>query len=423
MRVTLTVVEGPHVGSTFAFVEHEAFLVGRSPEVQFRLPLRDKTLSRVHFLIEVDPPSCRLMDMASTNGVRVNGARVFAADLRHGDRIQAGSTVLAFAVEESEPAPSVDGPEPQLDDDVDPYATTVPVMGRVIPTADHPRFPGFRIERRLGEGSTGVVHLARREADDVPVALKERRPGFVSNTAAIGQFLREATILRQLEHPNIVRFHEIGFASGRLYFAMEYVEGTTVAETLKAQGPFSIPTVAGLACQLLRALDYAHAKGFVHRDIKPANILTTKKNGRSLVKLADFGLGKLYQESNPNNMTLTGPMGGTLAFMPPEQIAEFGDAKPPADIYALGASLYNLLTGRPLFELRGGLHQQLELIRFGEPDPIRSHRPEVPDEFAQAIHKAIAKEPANRFPNARAMRDALAPFAKASPTKEDAHSP
>src|ERR1700761_96883 len=99
MRVTLTVTDGPHEGASFEFVEHEAFLVGRSPEVQFRLPLRDKTLSRVHFLVEVNPPSCRLMDMASTNGVRVNGKRVHTVDLRHGDLIQAGKTTLKLAVE------------------------------------------------------------------------------------------------------------------------------------------------------------------------------------------------------------------------------------------------------------------------------------------------------------------------------------
>ena len=102
MKVTLTVIEGPHRGSAFEFLEHDAFLVGRSPEVQFRLPLRDKALSRVHFLVEVNPPSCRLMDMASTNGVRVNGKRVHAVDLQDGDRIEAGATVLAFAVEDDD---------------------------------------------------------------------------------------------------------------------------------------------------------------------------------------------------------------------------------------------------------------------------------------------------------------------------------
>ena len=410
MRVTLTVVEGPHVGSQFAFVEHEAFLVGRSPEVQFRLPLRDKTLSRVHFLVEVNPPSCRLMDMASTNGVRVNGKRVMAVDLSHGDRIQAGETVLAFAVEDDGRADTE-----AESSSFDPFATTVTdsLMGfEPAAWSAGTKFPGYRIERKLGEGAMGVVHLARREADDTQVALKVLRPSVASANEAIGRFLLEATILRRLEHPNIVRFHDIGFAAGRFYFAMAYVEGTTIAETLKARGPLAIPAAVGLACQLLRALEYAHELGFVHRDIKPANILTTRHSGRSQAKLADFGLGKLYHESSMSGLSVTGQIGGTLAFMPPEQITQFRDAKPPADLYALGATLYILLTGRPLFDFQGGVHRQVVRILFEEPAPIQSLRPEIPDGLAWAIHRALAKTPEGRFADARAMRDALSPFAR-----------
>ena len=131
MKVTLTVIEGPHAGSSFAFFEHDAFLVGRSPDVQFRLPLKDKTLSRVHFLIEVNPPACRLMDLASTNGVRVNGKRVHSGDLSHGDRIEAGNTVLAFAVEDDE--------ETVLQG-VPPTITTEPAA---VETTDWPEAPSF----------------------------------------------------------------------------------------------------------------------------------------------------------------------------------------------------------------------------------------------------------------------------------------
>jgi serine/threonine protein kinase len=403
MKVTLTVIEGPHAGSSFAFVEHDAFVVGRSPEVQFRLPLKDKTLSRVHFLVEVNPPSCRLMDMASTNGVRVNGKRVHAVDLCHGDRIEAGATVLAFAVEDDEETELLGIP---------PRIAPSPSSVETTDWPEVPSFHGYRIDRKLGEGGMGVVYLAARELDGLLVALKVIKPVGSSSEAVLARFLREASILRKLDHPNIVRFLDISFTGGQLYFAMEYVEGKNVSDTLKAQGPFSIPAAVGLTCQVLRALAYAHDLGFVHRDIKPANILTTKQSGKSRAKLADFGLAKIYQESSLSGMSVTGQMGGTLAYMPPEQITHFRDAKPPADIYALGATLYMLLTGRPIFHFKGRAEQQIGQILFDQPTPIQTHRPEIPEALAAIIHKALARSPLDRFADAGAMREALAPFAK-----------
>lgn len=405
MKVTLTVVDGPHRGSAFEFVEHDAFLVGRSPEVQFRLPLKDKALSRVHFLVEVNPPSCRLMDMASTNGVRVNGKLVTVADLVAGDTIRAGLTSLAFAVEGRE-ADRVDGP-----------SRATPSWGDA-PTAapdELPEFPGYRVVRPLGEGGMGVVYLAHRAGDDVPVALKVVRPAVVAQQAILDRFLREASLLRKFEHPGIVRFLDIGHAGGRLYFAMRFVAGPTAAGLLRRHGPLPIPFAVGLARQVLRALGYAHGLGSVHRDIKPANILTTREGGKVRALLADFGLAKLYHESSLSGLSVSGQMGGTLAFMPPEQITRFRDARPPADLYSVGATLYTLLTGRPVFRPGVRPEHQVSFILFAEPDPIRSHRPEVPDALAAVIHRALAKSPADRFPDALAMRDALAPFARPAP--------
>ena len=409
MRVTLTVTEGPHRGASFAFEEHDAFLVGRSPEAQFRLPLRDKALSRVHFLVEVSPPSCRLLDMASTNGVRVNGKPVHAADLRDGDSIRAGATVLAFAVEDRDPT-ELAGPDPATSVWTEPPAAAAPAPA-LTPDAP-PEFPGYRIERTLGEGGMGVVYLARREADGVALALKVIRPAVAAQPAVMTRFLREASLLRKFDHPGIVRFHDIGFAAGRLFFAMDHVDGPSAADLLDEHGPLPIPAAVGLARQVLRALSYAHERGSVHRDIKPANVLTTRAGGKHRALLADFGLAKLYHESSLSGLSLTGQMGGTLAYMAPEQITHFRDARPPADLYAVGATLYHLLAGRPIFPALGRPEQQVAAVLFRDPDPLQTHRPDIPDALAAIVHRSIAKAPADRFPDAGAMREALSVFVR-----------
>ena len=404
MKITLTVTEGPHQGASFEFRDHDTFLVGRSPDAQFRLPLKDIALSRTHFLVEVNPPLCRLMDMASTNGVRINGKKVHTADLRDGDRIQAGNTALTFAIV----------PDAAKEDEstilwpatyVGPSDTTPDRVAAVSP------YPGFAIDRTLGEGGMGVVHLARRESDGAAVALKVIRSAHAADDVVLSRFLREASILRKLDHRHIVRFLEIGFAHGQIFFAMEYVEGKNAADLINTKGPMPIQVAAGLGCQALEALQYAHSLGFVHRDIKPENILLSKHEGKTRLKLADFGLARIYQDSSLSGLSVTGQAGGTLAYMPPEQITHFRDAKPPADLYALGATLYNLLTGARLFDSRGRTDKLVAMILSDTPIPLQSRRPEVPNGLAEIIHKALEKKPEDRFANATAMRDALRPFA------------
>ena len=381
MKITLTVTEGPHQGASFEFREHDTFLV------------------------EVNPPLCQLMDMASTNGVWINGKKAQTADLRDGDRIQAGNTLLTFAI-----VPDA------VQADVSTNLWPGTYVGQSDTAPDHvagvSRYPGFAIDRTLGEGGMGVVHLARRESDGLPVALKVIRPAHAADDLVLSRFLREASILRKLDHRHIVRFLKIGFAHGQIYFAMEFVEGKNAADLINAKGPMPIEVAAGLGCQALEALQYAHDLGFVHRDIKPENILLSKHDGKTRLKLADFGLARIYHDSSLSGLSVTGQAGGTLAYMPPEQIPHFRDAKPPADLYALGATLYNLLTGARLFDFRGRTDKLVAMILNEEPIPLQSRRPEVPDGLAEIIHKALEKKPEDRFVNAATMRAALRPFAK-----------
>jgi serine/threonine-protein kinase len=440
MRVTLTVTAGPYAGQTFSFSGHEVFLVGRSRRAHFRLPADDEFFSRLHFMVEVNPPRCRLADMGSKNGTAVNGAKVTSVDLQDGDLIQAGTTVLRVSVQAGEtsadeepesaaptrslpapqgrstapyPAPPTAKQGPSTGPPTPPFLpagtgkSAPPIPSKVGDTP--PAIPGYEVVRELGRGGMGVVYLARR-ADGTLAALKTIIPAVAGSKSQVDRFLREADVLRQLDHPHIVAFRTLGEAAGRLYFAMDYVQGTDASRLLKEGGPFPVARAAWLLCQLLEALDYAHARRFVHRDIKPANLLVTQEGGREAVKLADFGLARVYQASKLSGLTLDGHLGGTVAFMAPEQVTHFREVRPPVDQYAAGATLYNLLTGRFPYDLAPTLQQQIAQILQQDPIPLRARRPDLPPGLADVVQQALAREPQARFPDARVMRQALLPF-------------
>jgi pSer/pThr/pTyr-binding forkhead associated (FHA) protein len=470
-RLTLTAIEGPHKGQVFTFAGHEIFLAGRSK--QAHLQVTDGYCSRFHFMVEINPPDCRLNDMGSRNGTTVNGRRVQTADLRDGDVIGVGHTALVVGI--AAPATEVGGATAAEDHatldlpagevppilapltqpaTAPPGAMTLDLPGTaaVPPTVPETRFPsaagsgvsaggpavpetrfptgvstagplgqpqtgfpgvaGYRIARELGRGGMGVVYLAVREASGAQVALKTIIPTAAAKRSQVDRFLREADILKKLDHPNIVAFRDVGETDGCLFFAMDYVEGTDASRLLKQQGPLPVRMAVRIVCQLLAALDYAHSKGFVHRDIKPANLLIAEDGGKKLVKLADFGLARVYQESRMSGLTMQGDVGGTVAYMPPEQITQFRQVKPAADQYSAAATLYTLLTGQVLFDFKAASVQPFAVVLQEEPVPIRDRRGDVPEEIAVLVHRALAKDPAARFPDVRSFRAALKPFAQ-----------
>jgi serine/threonine-protein kinase len=273
--------------------------------------------------------------------------------------------------------------------------------------------PGYRLVRELGKGGMGVVYLALRGSDGSLVALKTILPEVAGTEAQVEKFLREAKILRALNHPHIVAFRDMGQARGQFFFAMDYVRGTDARGLVDRDGPLAVGRAVRLTCQLLEALEFAHGRGFVHRDIKPANLLVADPGPAEVAKLGDFGLAKVYQASQFSGLTLEGEKGGTYAFMAPEQITSFRDAKPPVDQYSTGATLYYLLTGAYVFDFAAVAHPLLlKKILEEEPVPVRERRPEVPEALAAAVHRALAKDPKERFADVKSLRKALSGFAR-----------
>jgi serine/threonine-protein kinase len=394
--ITLEVTAGPHQGAHFEFRQHESFLVGRAPDVHLQL-LEDAHFSRHHFLLEVNPPRCYLRDLGSSNGTYVNGQKASACYLKDGDVISGGRTRLRIGI------PAFDAPS------LPPSGLARAVPGTVPPGGL--RVPGYDLERLLGQGGMGVVFLARRQATGQPCALKVILPECAVDEGAMKRFLREVGVLSRLVHPRIVAFHEMGIHLGQLFFAMDYVETIDLPAVLAELIPAGrVALACSLTCEVLEGLEYAHGQGFVHRDIKPANVLVSQDSTGIGARLADFGLAKNYENAGFSGMTHEGALIGTLPFMAPEQVIDARRARPAVDLYAVGATLYQLLAGTHAhaFERR---KDPLAVILQDDPVPLRRRCGWVPEGLEALVARALARDPNDRFPTAAAMRQALLPFA------------
>jgi serine/threonine-protein kinase len=417
MPITLTVIRGPQAGRSFALDGHETFLVGRSASAHFSLP-DDPYFSRHHFLVESNPPLCRLSDLDSHNGTSVNGRRVKTAELHDGDEIEAGRTVLCVTfVPAGEPA--VGSPAASAAPVVR-TGSTLSVAGAgptgtvastgvpplIVAFSGPPAVPGYRDLVELGHGGMGVVYRATRESDGMVVAVKTIHPGAGISPTVTGRFLREARVLQRLSHPRIVSFHEMGEASGLLYFVMDYVPGTNAAKLVSDRGPLPAAEAVGLGVQLCDGLGYAHNHGFVHRDVKPGNLLLSPEGGGRSLRVADFGLARAYQDSPMSGLTVSGDYAGTPAFMAPEQVTDFRGVKPAADQYAAAATVFYLLTGQNPFE--GNTPAEvLKKVLAGNPPRADQANADVPTALAAVIRRAMSPKPADRFPDVKAFAEAM----------------
>jgi serine/threonine-protein kinase len=264
------------------------------------------------------------------------------------------------------------------------------------------RFGDYELLGELARGAMGVVYRARQVSLDRVVALKMILSGQFASEAEIRRFRAEAEAAAQLDHPNIVPIFEVGRHQGHAFFSMKLIGGGNLARHLTHY--LGDPqAVARLMASIARTIQHAHRKGMIHRDLKPSNILIDE-SGQPLI--ADFGLVK--RAGDGSSLTASGVLLGTPAYMAPEQVA--GDeAAPAADIYSLGAILYQLLTGRPPF--RGGtVAETLAQVLEHDPVPPRRVRPSISRELEFICLKCLEKNPAKRYPSAAALAADLERF-------------
>jgi eukaryotic-like serine/threonine-protein kinase len=259
----------------------------------------------------------------------------------------------------------------------------------------------YRLDRELGRGGMAVVYLAHDLRHDRPVALKVLRPE-LAEMLGLERFQREIHIAARLQHPHILPVHDSGDAAGQLWFTMPFVEGESLRERLSRERQLPVEDALRIAVEAARALDYAHQQGVIHRDVKPENILLTR-DGSTLV--ADFGIARALGAGD-ERLTQTGFALGTPAYMSPEQAAGEKALDGRTDLYSLASVLYEMLAGEAPYT--GSTAQAIMTRRLTEPAPsVRMVRPAVPPAAGEAIRKALAPMPADRFATAGEFAKAL----------------
>lgn len=428
MQVNLKVTAGPYKGRIFSFAQHDSFLIGRNPEAHLCLP-DDRYFSRNHCLLEMNPPHSFLRDLNSTNGTFVNGHRVKDASLKNGDRVQCGETILVVevtTVDLSETTHDASLPkrpvlvmveclncgrrEQAQASAPDEHLTFLCEDCRIDLKRSPQAIPGYDTVKLLGRGGMGTVMLGREQRTGRAVAIKTLLPEFAVSDKAMKRFMREIDVAAALKHKNIVEFIDRGTHNGVVYLVTEFVDGADASKLAETQGGLlKYEDGISIISQALDALSFAHERGYIHRDFKDQNILVAGEAPNLVAKLTDFGLAKSFTHSGMSGVTMAGEMAGTLAYMPPEQLRNFRDVKPQSDIYAVGMTAYSLLTGGLALDLskNSSVNDTIRAI-FEQPAvPLRQRAPNIPQPVCEIIDRALAKDPAQRWQTAGAMRNAL----------------
>lgn len=273
----------------------------------------------------------------------------------------------------------------------------------------------YRVDRILGFGGMGVVVRATHLQLDEPVAIKFLLPAAMDSPEAIARFAREARAAVKIKSDHVGRVLDVGSPDeGAPYIVMEYLEGSDLAQVLSARRPLDMEEAVEYLLHACDAIAYAHVLGIVHRDLKPANLfLTQRPDGAPCVKVLDFGISKIAgtgAASTDAAITRTSATVGSPLYMPPEQMTSSRDVDQRADIWSLGAILYELLSGRPPFGAATMPQICLQIMQ-GNPDPLREVCPSVPARLQDAVDRCLRKDPAERFQSVADLACALAPFA------------
>jgi eukaryotic-like serine/threonine-protein kinase len=267
----------------------------------------------------------------------------------------------------------------------------------------------FHLLVPLGRGGMGTVYLARDARTQEHVALKILPPKLArTKERLLARFQREMELSQKIKHPHLARAAEVGTFQNVHFIAMEFIPGRTLYRLVTTEGPLPVPRVAHLFAEVASALAHAHRQNVIHRDLKPSNLMITP---RDHAKVLDLGLAFTEGEEVDDREVVGGKgyIVGSIDYMAPEQTRDPTNIDARADLYALGACMYFALTGVPLFP-EGTVHEKVKAHRHEPPPRVRSKNPQVPEGFAEIVHKLLAKRPEDRYGSAIELAYALEPW-------------
>jgi len=351
--------------------EHELRAVtGLGRQSTNDIQLNEELASRQHARIIPSGRSFVIEDLQSANGTFVNGQKIQRRVLADGDLVRIGGCELVFR------------------DDV-----AKDLVGELISER-------YRVLSKLGAGGMGVVYKALQISMDRQVALKVLSPELTRDREFVVGFLNEARTAGQLNHPNIIQVHDFGEFQGLYYFSMELVEGENVLALMNREGKLPPARALGMIAQLADALNHAHTHNIVHQDIKPQNLMLDKRI-KDQIKLADLGLAKVIGSDKGQRR---GVLMGTPHYMAPEQAKSLPiDGR--TDLYAAGATLFHMITGRVPYEGRNSIEILTKHVKNEAPDP-RQYDVSIPESVAKLVMRLMAKDPAARFQTAKELGEA-----------------
>jgi eukaryotic-like serine/threonine-protein kinase len=448
-KVILTITQGNLTGQKFEFDSRTTCIIGRADDCYPQIPDDEyhRTISRYHCLLDINPPNIRVRDFGSKNGTFVNEQKIGQRkasqtpeegaklkfpeyDLNSGDTLKLSHTVFSVdlvpdpellstrnVVKEPLYRARNHSPKPNLGDWLKGLLNRAKAGEENLKAIKH-----YTLLRKLGEGGFGEVYLARNVQTGEQVALKIMLPQVAANPRAVEMFQREIENTKALNHPNIVKLKDAGFADDNFFFTLEYCDGGNVFDLMQQlRRTLSVNEALEITRQVLDGLIYAHqaeipavklvggafgkGRGLVHRDLKPPNIFLVHQGGKFQAKIGDYGLSKAFDLAGLSGFTMSGDKAGSPAFMPRQQVIDFKYADPAVDVWAVAASLYFMLTGYIPRNLDGA--DPFLAVLKNHPVPIQNRASGIPKSLAKIIDRALSDQTELYYKTAAEFKHAI----------------